>query len=89
MECQDSNINKLISKLKTWKNLLLSSGASNFIMVIYTLCNPVVPVGSLLDALQNYSAVNCFKNSFTKVILCLKAKNFRILTLLLEEYRWK
>ena len=38
-----------------------------------TLCNPVVPVGGLLYALQKYSAVNCFKNSFAKLILCLKA----------------
>ena len=41
--------------------------------VYATLCNPVVPVGGLLNALQNYSAVNHFKNSFTKLILCLKA----------------
>ena len=34
---------------------------------------PVPKVGSLLDALQNYSEVNCFENSLTKVILCLKA----------------
>jgi hypothetical protein len=34
---------------------------------------PVPKVGGLLDALQNYSEGNCFKNSLTKVILCLKA----------------
>ena len=28
---------------------------------------------SYTNALQNYSAVNCFENSITKVILCLKA----------------
>ena len=38
-----------------------------------TVCRPVAKVDRLLDALQNHSAVNCFKNSMTKVILCLKA----------------
>ena len=36
-----------------------------------TVCRPVAKVDRLLDALQNYSAVNCFKNSITKVTLCL------------------
>ena len=34
---------------------------------------PVPKVGNLLDALQNYSEVKCFKNSFAKVFFCLKA----------------
>ena len=38
-----------------------------------TVCRPVAKVDCLLDALQNYSAVNCFENSITKEILCLKA----------------
>ena len=46
---------------------------------IFHSSRPVPKVGSLVDALQNYSAVNCFKNSSTKVILCLKAYNSRIL----------
>ena len=41
--------------------------------VLTTVCRPVAKVDHLLDALQNYSAVNCFENSITKVILCLKA----------------
>ena len=44
-----------------------------FAFRIPTVCRPVAKVDRLLDALQNYSAVNCFKNSITKVILCLKA----------------
>ena len=42
-------------------------------MAINHSSTPVPKVGSLLDALQNYSELNCLKNSFTKVILCLKA----------------
>ena len=44
----------------------------------YHSSTPVLKVGRLLDALQNYSAVNCIKNSFTKVILWLIALNIRI-----------
>ena len=54
-----------------------------FAFRIPTVCRPVAKVDRLLDALQNYSAVNCFKNSIIKVILYLKDQNFRIL------YYWK
>ena len=41
---------------------------------VTTVCRPVAKVDRLLDALQNYSAVNCFENSITKVILCLRLR---------------
>ena len=53
--------------------IIFNSSAHENYKLRTTVCRPVAKVGHLLDALQNYSAMNCFKNSITKVILYLKA----------------
>ena len=53
-----------------FRNLETDAGAPQFLAVVHSHSSTQVPkVGYLLDALQNYSAVNRIKNSFTKEIL--------------------
>ena len=63
--------------------MLQNKKSSNGNVALATVCRPVAKVGRLLNALQNYLAVNRFKSSITKVIFCLEFYN----TLLLQEYR--